>query len=129
MTPISSAVDAFLPWTTPKLIRTEEDYEQALAVIESMMNRDRTPEQSDLFDLLVVLVERYENEHYPIPDASPRDMLEFWMDQKGVKQAQLVGVIGSSGTVSDLVNGKREISKKQARALGDFFSVDYTLFL
>ncbi|MGK7913481.1 MAG: type II toxin-antitoxin system HigA family antitoxin [Synechococcus sp.] len=129
MTPISSAVADFLPWTTPKLIQTEEDYEQALAVIESMMNRDRTPEHSDLFDLLVVLVERYEDEHYPIPDASPRDMLEFWMDQKGVKQAQLVGVIGSSGTVSDLVNGKREISKKQARALGDFFSVDYTLFL
>ena len=71
MTPISSAVADYLPWTAPKLIKTEEEYEQTLAVIESMMNRDRTTEQSDLFDLLVVLVERYEDEHYPIPEASP----------------------------------------------------------
>jgi HTH-type transcriptional regulator / antitoxin HigA len=51
------------------------------------------------------------------------------MEARGLKQADLVGIIGSSGVTSEVVNGKREISKTQAKALGDFFQVDPGLFI
>ncbi|WP_414619404.1 helix-turn-helix domain-containing protein [Calothrix sp. CCY 0018] len=51
------------------------------------------------------------------------------MEQKDIKQSDLVGVIGSKGVVSEVVNSKREISKSQAKALGDFFNVDAGLFV
>ncbi|MEO0854050.1 MAG: transcriptional regulator, partial [Cyanobacteria bacterium J06648_11] len=80
-------------------------------------------------DLLVLLVETYEREREVLPESDPLSMLQFLMAQRGLAQADLVGVIGSSGVVSEVVNGKREISKGQAKALGEFFSVDYHLFL
>ena len=51
------------------------------------------------------------------------------MEQRDIKQIDLVGVIGSKGVVSEVVNGKREISKAQAKALGDFFNVDAGMFI
>ena len=51
------------------------------------------------------------------------------MEARGLKQADLIGVIGSSGVVSEVINGKREISKAQAKALGDLFHVDAGLFI
>lgn len=129
MTLTSSPIANFLPWPHPRLLRSEADYEQALAAVEVLMHRDLTAEQSDLLDLLIALIEKYEDEHHPIPATPPHSMLEFLMEQRDVKQADLMGVIGSSGVVSEVVNGKREISKNQAKALGEFFGVDYHLFL
>ncbi|MGK7913113.1 MAG: type II toxin-antitoxin system HigA family antitoxin [Synechococcus sp.] len=129
MTLTSSAVAPYLPWATPSLLKTEQEYQQAMAALESMMSGALTPEQSDLFDLLTILIEKYEDEHYPIDEATPHQVLQHLMEENGIKQAQLVGVIGSSGVVSEVVNGKREISKNQAKALGEFFSVDFSVFL
>ncbi|MEO0843436.1 MAG: helix-turn-helix domain-containing protein, partial [Cyanobacteria bacterium J06643_5] len=53
----------------------------------------------------------------------------FLMEQKGIKQSDLIGIIGSKGVISEVVNGKREISKAQAKALGEFFNVDAGLFI
>lgn len=90
---------------------------------------DRTPEQDELLDLLVVLVKKFEDEYYPIDDASPHDILLHLMEENNLKQADLVGVLGSRGVVSEVVNGKRQISKNQAKALSDFFHVDVGLFI
>lgn len=129
MTATSELVAAYLPWNTPRLIKHEADYQHALATVESMMSQELSEEESELFDLLTNLIEQYEESHYPIDDADPRTVLLFLMEQRGFKQSDLVGVIGSSGVVSEVVQGKREISKQQARALGQLFAVDYTLFL
>ncbi len=111
-------------------VRNEEENEKALALVEELMHRsNRTPEENELYELLIILIEKFEHKHYSPGEAStPDSMLLFLMEQKEVKQSDLVGVIGSKRIVSEVVNGKREISKIQAKALGDFFQVDFSLF-
>lgn len=78
------------------------------------------------------LVERFEAEHYAFPSehqATPLEMLQFLMESNELKQADFVGVIGSKGVVSEVVNGKRGISKGMAIALSKRFNVDAGLFL
>jgi HTH-type transcriptional regulator / antitoxin HigA len=115
----------------PKIIRTEEENEKALEIVEELMNcPNRTPEEDELYDLLIVLIEKFEREYYsPGKVSTPHSMLCFLMEQQGIQQADLVGVIGSKGVVSEVVNGKRGISKAQANALGEFFQVDPGLFI
>jgi len=114
----------------PKIIETEAEYEQTLATVEALtFNQNRTPEQTALYKLLVMLVEVYETERYPIQDVSPVDVLNHIMAASGTRQADLVGIIGSSGVVSEIVNGKRTLSKAQAKILADRFKVSLSLFM
>jgi HTH-type transcriptional regulator/antitoxin HigA len=64
-----------------------------------------------------------------MPSASPQAVLERLMEAKEIRQADLVGILGSKGVVSEVVNGKRSISKAQAKALGAFFHVSLELFI
>jgi HTH-type transcriptional regulator / antitoxin HigA len=114
----------------PRIITTEVENQQVLSQVEKLMAIiDRTPEQDELLDLLVVLVEKFEDEYYPINDASPHDILLHLMEENNLKQADLVGILGSRGVISEVVNGKRQISKNQAKALSNFFHVDVGLFI
>ena len=117
----------------PKKITTEQDYNKFVVLLEDLLERDATEMLSEqeglLLELLMVLVQDYEREHTNIPEASPLDVLRFLMEANSLKQSHLVDVIGSSGVVSEVINGKREISKAQARGLGELFQVSYKLFL
>ncbi|MTJ28770.1 type II toxin-antitoxin system HigA family antitoxin [Aphanizomenon sp. UHCC 0183] len=114
----------------PKVITTEAEYDQALETVEKLMaDQQRTPEQTAILQLLVTLIEEFETKHYPIEPSSPHAMLEHLMDARGIKQSDLVGIIGSKGVVSEVVNSKRAISKAQAKALGEFFNVSPALFI
>lgn len=112
-------------------IKTEEEYEQALQVFEPLFfKKNRTPEERALFLLLRTLIEKYEEEHYPIPAVSPHEMLQHILEYSGLRQADLVEMgLGSSGVVSEIVNGKRAISKAQAKILADRFKVSPSLFI
>lgn len=77
----------------------------------------------------MLLIEQYETENYPLETAKPYEILQHLMESSGTKQADLVGIIGSSGVVSEVVNGKRNISKSQAKALGEYFKVSPSLFI
>ncbi|MDM3856592.1 MAG: transcriptional regulator [Aphanizomenon gracile PMC649.10] len=114
----------------PKVITTEAEYDQALETVEKLMaDQQRTPEQIAILQLLVTLIEEFETKHYSIETSSPHAMLEHLMDARGIKQSDLVGIIGSKGVVSEIVNRKRAISKAQAKALGEFFNVSPALFI
>lgn len=117
----------------PAPIRTEADNERALSQIEALMNQPSlTAAETDLLELLTQLVERFEAEHYAFPSedqATPLEMLQFLMESNELKQADFVGVIGFKGVVSEVVNGKRGISKGMAIALSKRFNVDAGLFL
>jgi HTH-type transcriptional regulator/antitoxin HigA len=114
----------------PQVITTEAEYDRALETVEKLMAcKERTPEQTAILQLLVTLIEEFETKHYPIEPSSPHAMLEHLMDAKGIKQSDLVGIIGSKGVVSEVVNRKRAISKAQAKVLGDFFNVSPALFI
>ncbi len=78
---------------------------------------------------MVRLVKDYEEEHHPLPDPSPHEMLVYLMDQRGLKQADLLPIFKSRGYVSDVVNAKRAISKVHAKQLAEFFNVSASLFI
>jgi HTH-type transcriptional regulator / antitoxin HigA len=127
---------ALLSKYLPMPITSEDDNERALEVVQNLMViENRSPEENSLLELLVQLIERFEDEHYSFDAASqgalstPRSILLHLMEEHDFKQADLVGIIGSRGVVSEVVNGKRDISKAQASALSQLFHVDVGLFI
>ncbi|MCL1472033.1 helix-turn-helix domain-containing protein [Argonema antarcticum] len=125
-----SAYQALLAEVAPQAIETEAEYERLLKVVEPLIfAKNRTPEELALLDLLVTLIEVYETKNYPFEKSTPSEMLQYVMETSGTRQADLVGIIGSSGVVSEVVNGKRSISKAQAKALGEYFKVSPNLFI
>ena len=114
----------------PKVIETEAENDLAIAKATELEHKvARTIEEDAILELLVTLIEKFEDENYPIPEGTPHSMLLHLMESNDIKQENLVGVIGSRGVVSEVVNGKRSISKAQAKALAEFFSVDVGLFI
>jgi HTH-type transcriptional regulator / antitoxin HigA len=115
----------------PKEIQTEEEYERVLQQVEVLhFKKHKTPEERALYKLLVILISAYDEEHDPMPWSSPQQMLRYIMETSGTRQADLVELgIGSSGVVSEIVNGKRAISKEQAKKLGERFKVSPSLFI
>ena len=114
----------------PQAIDSEAEYDRALAIAERLtFKQDRTEAEIKFLKLVVVLIEDYEAEHYPMDDVAPHELLQHLMESNHTRQADLVGLIGSRGVVSEVVNGKRAISKAQAKALGEFFIVSPGLFI
>jgi HTH-type transcriptional regulator / antitoxin HigA len=117
----------------PKVIETQEEYRQTLAVVEYFVfKKERSLAELALYDLAVMLIKDYESKICPMDDwiaQSPTEMLQYLLETSGKRQADLVGVIGSSGIVSEVVNGKRAISKSQAKKLGEMFQVSPSLFI
>jgi HTH-type transcriptional regulator / antitoxin HigA len=114
----------------PKLIKTEQENKQALMVIEQLMHlSEKTPEQSELYELLVVLVEKFEQDFYqPSQDVNPLSMLLFLMDQRDMKPSELVDIFGSQSTVNDVISGKILIDRSRAELLAELFHVDISFF-
>ncbi|UUZ75986.1 helix-turn-helix domain-containing protein [Polaromonas sp. P1(28)-13] len=86
-------------------------------------------ELADLLDLIAQLVEDYEVTRHTPPDAPPHEVLRFLMDQHSFKQTDLAAEIGGQSVVSDILNGKREINARQAKALAARFGVSAGIFL
>lgn len=117
---------------SPGAIETEEENERALAIIDRLMRKDEdalSPEEDRLLRMLAVLVEDYENRAYPIKPTSPAVTLRELMREHGLKQTDMAEIFGSQGTVSLVLNGKREISKTQARKLSDRFKLPIDIFI
>ena len=102
-----------------------------LAQVEKLMDKGehRTVEDDAVLDLMVRLIKDYEEEHHPLPDPSPREMLVYLMEQRSLKQADLLPIFKSRGYVSDVINAKRGISKVHAKQLAEFFKVSANLFI
>ncbi len=120
--------------TLPSVITNDQELEQMTEEVDRLMtkgikNGDLSPEEDSLLELLSVLIESYEDVHYPIPEVSANDTLKFFMADRGIKQSDLLPVFGSSGITSEVVNGKRSISKAQAKKLAAFFNVSVELFI
>ena len=116
--------------TLPQIIESEAEYERLLAVVEPMMSREAnlSPEEVKLFDLLVKLIQDYEEEHYPIEPAAPHQVLQHLLEARGLQPQDLAPLFGSNEHVAEALNGKRAISKAQAKKLADFFHVSPELF-
>src|SRR5260370_2237657 len=123
---------SLLARTAPKVIKTEEENERLLAVVESLMEKGEgslTPEEDALLELLTDLIHDFELKAYPVPRSEPHEMVAFLLEQRDLKPSALWPVIGSKGRVSEILSGKRSISKEQAKKLAEFFRVRVDLFL
>lgn len=112
-------------------VHTEDDYAQARATIDALLDEVGDNEShplADVLDYLADQVKAYEDEHFPILDAEPRVVLRFLMDQHGLNQENLSDCAPQS-RISDILNGKRSISKEIAKRLAQRFHVRADLFL
>jgi HTH-type transcriptional regulator / antitoxin HigA len=114
----------------PKIIKTEVDNEVALTIVEQLMHlQDRTPEQDAIYELLVVLIERFEREFYkPDRENNPGSMLSFLMDQRDLQPIDLVTIFGSEAAIHDAIAGRVNIDRSIADRLSELFHVDRALF-
>ena len=115
----------------PKLIRTEADNERALTIAEELMHRpSRSLEESELYELLTVLIEKFEQEFYhPASDSNLPSILHFLMEQQGLATADLAAALGSEVAVTETLTGDHELSIAQVKALSALFKVDPTVFI
>ena len=115
----------------PKVITNEEENERALNIAETLSNKyELTPEEEQILDLLVMLIENFEAKEYSFENYStPLSRLLFLVEANNLLQADLLDVFGSKGITSEVFSGKRQISKTHAIRLGNRFNVDPSLFL
>ena len=117
--------------TLPAVIKTEEENDRAILLVEKLLEKgDKISlEENALLDLLWNLIADFEEKFYQPRDASPQEVLIELMNARGLKQTDLAEVLGSKSRVSEIISGKREISKTQAKAIANFFSVSVELFI
>ena len=116
----------------PTVIKSEDENNRMLAIIEDLMAKGEdnlTPEEDALLELLVDLVHDFEEKYYPLRSSPPHQMVAFLLEQRGLKPSDLWPVVGSKGRVSEILSGKRAISKDQAKKLAAYFHVGVDLFL
>jgi HTH-type transcriptional regulator / antitoxin HigA len=114
----------------PKLIKTEAENERALAIVEQLMNSsDLSPEQEEIYELLVILIERFEQEFYkPGRSKNSGSMLSFLMDQRDFNPIDLVPIFASEAAVEEAISGRTNIDSYTADRLAELFHVDASLF-
>jgi HTH-type transcriptional regulator/antitoxin HigA len=120
---------ALLVASLPKIIESDEENEVRLQELEALSFAENlTPEDEAYLNLLAFLIEKYE-ERYKLPrSVSPIEALQILLNNRGLKQTDLVPVIGSKGIVSEIMNGKRELSKSHISKLSEFFRVSPEVF-
>ena len=102
---------------TLRPIRNEEEYETALAEIDAIWDAEDGTPDADRLDLLVLLVEAYEAEHYPIPAPDPIELILHVMDARGLTRRDLEPYLGSRARVAEVLNRRRPLSLAMIRKL------------
>jgi HTH-type transcriptional regulator/antitoxin HigA len=118
--------------TLPAVISTEAEYDRVAALMNKLAvipDDQMTPEQERLLDLLTLLIQTYDDEHYQIPDAAPHEVIQFLMQERGLRNKDLEPLLGSRGVTSEVISGKRKPSKTQIKNLAEFFSVSPEVFI
>ena len=98
-------------------IRTEADYEAALAEIDRLIDAPDDSLEADYLDVLSTLVEAYEEQYYPIPPPDPIAYILYYMESRGLTRQDLEPYLGSQRRVSQLLNKERPLTMKMIRAL------------
>ncbi|HUD98652.1 MAG TPA: hypothetical protein VMR62_03700 [Bryobacteraceae bacterium] len=115
----------------PQIITTEDENQRMIAELEKLDTRGRplTLEEERLALLMSLLIRQFEESRYALGHAEPIEALRVLMESHGLRQRDLVPVFGSSSVASDVLNGKRALSKTHIRKLAGFFHVPAGLFI
>jgi len=127
-----TAYGALLAKVRPHPIKDEREYDRMVAEIGRMMERDEddlSPEEGSLLEMMAILVEDYDREHFPLPPVQTHKMLAYLLEERGLKPRDLWPVLGSKSRVSEILSGKRGISKAQAKKLAAFLRIPLDLLI
>ena len=102
---------------TLRTLKTETDYKEALAEIDGIFDAEPNTPEADRLDILALLVEAYEEQHYPVPSPDPVAALEYYMDSRGLTRRDLEPYLGSRARVAEVLNRKRSLSIDMIRRL------------
>jgi HTH-type transcriptional regulator/antitoxin HigA len=112
-----------------KPIRTEADYDDMLRKIEALFEAEPETPEGDELEVLVTLVEAYEEKHYEIPPPDPIDAIEYHMERLGLSRRDLEPYIGSRARVSEILNRKRPLSLRMIRKLGAGLNIPASILI
>jgi len=114
-----------------KIIKSEEDYEEALARVDELMDLDPEPEslEGQELELLAVLIERFEDEMYPMDFPDPIEAIKFRMEQEGLTQTDIAPLFGGKPKASEVLNGKRSLSIAMMRNLHEKLGIPAEVLL
>ena len=98
-------------------IRNEKDYQVALQRLEEVFDAKKGTEQGDELEILSILIDKYENENFPIGMPDPIEAIKFRMEQMGMKQKDLAEIMGFKSRVSEILNKKRKLTLEMIRKL------------
>ncbi len=112
-----------------KPIRNDADLQAAFRRLDVVHQAQEGTEESDEMEILVALIEAYENKYFSMGVADPVEAIKFRMEQQGLTQKDLVPFIGSSGRVSEVLNHKRSLSLKMVKRLHDGLRIPYESLL
>ena len=106
-----------------KPVRSQDDYERAMAEVESLWGAPAGTAKGDRLDVLATLIDAYEREHFPIEAPTPVEAIKFRMEQQGLTRKDLESVIGSRGRIAEVLSGKRQLSVAMIRRLRDQLNI------
>lgn len=110
-------------------IRSERDYERALAEVEELWGAKAGTPKGDRLDILATLIEAYETEHYPMDPPDPIEAIKFRMEQQGLTRKDLEEILGTRTRVSEVLNRKRGLSINMIRALHDKLGISAEILI
>ena len=114
----------------PVSIKTNEEQRMIAAVGAFMKKGNLSPEEERLVELLTDIIQDYEQRIYePERRGTPAEILRFLIEEKGMKQKDLLPIFGSEGIISEVLKGKRNITARHAKLLGEYFKVSPELFI
>jgi HTH-type transcriptional regulator/antitoxin HigA len=113
----------------PHLIRSEQQLEAYTKALYRLPAEARpSPAQVEAIELLTVLIERYEEKRFALPDASPADVLRFLLSQHGLKQRDIAAELGGESVVSEVLSGRRRLNASHIEQLSKRFHVSPAVF-
>jgi HTH-type transcriptional regulator/antitoxin HigA len=115
--------------SSPTPIKSERQHQQYLSVLDQLARKDRpTSDEEKYAEVLMALIEAYEEEHHSIPDASPLEVLRSLMEANDLRQKDLVPIFGSESIVSEVLHEKRDLNKSHIAKLSKRFQISPAAF-
>lgn len=111
-----------------KILKTEDDYNKASLRMMDIFNAEIGTAENDELELLIILINDYDDKHYQLPALNVLDIIKFKMKESGTKAKDLESIIGSKGHISAILSGNREITLKMAKKLKDYFNIPAEIF-
>jgi len=112
-----------------KPIKTKKDYSNAMKRMEILWGAKLGTAEGDELDILATLIDKYEETHFPIEIPDAIEAIKYIIEEKGIERKDLEKAIGDKSKISEILNRKRELSKRMIRSLHDTYNIPYEILM